>query len=140
MNYVYSTITCPTSYVKYKELSAFEAKDSRGASAGHNEVLKRVVIKGGHGLADKHLFTPHGVVTQVSDEDMQFLLENESFKKHVKDGFITFDKKKSDPEKKAKNMADKDRSAPLTPKDFEKGENDSEEVRIYKGIARAKMN
>lgn len=133
MNYVYSTATCPIAFVKYREPSS-------SSGLGHNQILKKVIIKGGHGLADKHVFTPSGVATQVNDEDMEFLLANDSFQKAVKDGFISYDKRKVEPEKKAKNMAEKDGSAPLTPKDFEKGENDSEDLRIYKGIARSKMN
>jgi len=132
MNYVYSTATSPIAFVKYKE-------PSEGSSLGHNQILKRVVIKGGHGLADKHVFTPCGVATQVNDEDMEFLLGNDSFQKAIKDGFMTYDKRKVEPEKKAKNMAEKDKSAPLTPKDFDKGENDSDDVRIYKGLPKTKV-
>jgi len=131
MHYVYSTASCSTAFVRYKEPTE--------SDKSHNQILKKVIIKGGHGIADKHLFTPCGVVTQVSDEDMDFLLQNEAFKKAVKGGFITYDKKKIDPEKKAKNMAAKDGSAPLTPKDFEKGENDSEGLKVYKGLPKTRV-
>lgn len=134
MQYVYSTATCPISYVKYKTAPKNEKIDIRGAGAGHNEVLKSVTIKGGHGVNTKILVTPKGVVTQVSDEDMDFLLENESFQKHVKAGYMSYDKKKIDPEKKARNMAEKDGSSPLTEKDFEKSENDYGDLRVYKGF------
>jgi hypothetical protein len=131
MFYVYSTATCPICYVKYKPLTESE-KSLRGAASGHSEILKKVTIKGGHGVNTKILVTPKGVVTQVSDEDMEFLLKNESFQRHLKSGYMDYDKKKIDPEKKAKNMAEKDGSAPLTPKQFEKGENDNSDLRVYK--------
>lgn len=137
MHYVYSTASCSTAFVKYKDKPEPE---KRRNSIGHNEILKKVIIKGGHGISDKHFFTPFGVVTQVSDEDMDFLLQNESFKRAVNLGFMSYDKKRIDPEKKARNMEIKDGSSPLTPKDFEKGENDSDDLRIYKGIAKAKMS
>lgn len=138
MPYVYSTATCPISYVQYKPSLDSGKSDRRGAGHGHNQVLKKVTINGGHGVSDKHLFTPKGVVTQISEDDMNFLIENESFQKHVIAGYMTYDKKKIEPSKKAANMADKDGSAPLTPKDFEKGENDSEDLRVYRGIPKSK--
>ena len=138
MHYVYSTATCPIAYIKYKPPLESEKSDRRGAGAGHNQILKKVTINGGHGVNTKHLFTPQGVVTQISEEDMDFLLENEAFQRHVKAGYMSYDKKKVDPAKKAVNMSAKDGAAPLTPKDFEKGENDSEDLRIYRGIPQAK--
>lgn len=115
MPYVYSTFTNPVAYVEYEEPS--EASKIRG----YNIIVKKVVIKGGHGLATKQLVTPRGVVTQVNESDMDFLLQNKLFQQHVKAEFIAYDKKRIDPEKKAKNMADKDGSAPLTPEDFKDG-------------------
>jgi len=136
MHYIYSTATCPIDYVKYKPASISEGKDRNGGSTGHNQVTKRVKINGGHGINNKYMFTPRGVVTQVSDEDFEFLMQDDAFQRHVKLGYMSFDKKKVEPEKKAKNMAEKDGSFPLTPKDFEKGENDTDDCRIYKGIAK----
>lgn len=134
MHYVYSTATCPISYVQYAPSSDNESeKRSRGGQS-HNRVVRKVTIQGGHGVANKVLFTPKGVATQVSDEDFEFLMNNESFKTHMARGYMTIDKKKIEPEKKARNMADKDGSAPLTPKDFEKGENDTGDLRVYKGL------
>ncbi len=123
MNYVYSTATCGTFYCFYKNNSE---KDL-------GIVAHKVEIKGGHGVSTpKTCITPRGVVTIVSDEDMEFLLKNDSFLKHVKKGFISYDKKEVNPEKKAKDMAEKDGSAPLTPSDFATGENSSTETKVYK--------
>lgn len=125
MPYVYSTATCDGSYVEYKPDS------SRGH--GHSEIIKKVTIKGGHGVATKNFVTPKGVMTKVTDEELEFLLKNKSFQRHVKAGFMAYDKSKVDPEKKAIDMAPGDNSRPLTPKDFEKSENSTVENRLYKG-------
>jgi hypothetical protein len=135
MYYIYSTATCPISYVKYKPSPTTEGKDRNGGSVGHNQILRRVTINGGHGVNTKQLFTPRGVVTQISDDDFEFLMKDEAFKRHMDAGYMSFDKKKTEPEKKAKNMADKDGSSPLTEKDFERSESDTNDCRIYKGIA-----
>lgn len=132
MPYVYSTATCPISYVKYEDPIQGEKKDR--ASSGYNKILHKVTINGGHGVSNKYFETPMGVATHVSEDDLDFLLQDEHFQMHKRDGFVSHDKKKVDPSKKAANMALKDGSAPLTPKDFEKGENDSDDLRVYKGI------
>lgn len=114
MFYVYSTLTCDNFYVLYAKN---ESKDISVAQ-------KKILIRGGHGVATKHFVTPQGVLTQISDEDMEILQKDIHFQNHVKKGFIKFEKKKSEPEKVAQDMAQKDGSAPLTPKDFEKAADD----------------
>lgn len=129
MYYVYSTATCPIDYVVYVK----NTSNDLGVVQKHpNGKQMRVTIKGGHGVANKNLVTPRGVVTEVSDEDMQLLLEDKIFQRHMKAGFMSYDKKNVDPEKKAASMEDKDGSAPLTPKDFEESENSTSENKIYK--------
>jgi hypothetical protein len=127
--YVYSTATSSASYVVYVENSSKDLgvikKDAQGKPL-------LVTINGGHGVANKHMFTPKGVVTIVNDEQMELLLANDSFQRHIKAGFITYDKKHVEPEKKAENMAQKDGSAPLTPDDFKESESSSSDTKIYK--------
>lgn len=135
MHYVYSTGTCSGTYVEYQKTPPISENKS---SPGYNRAIRKVTINGGHGVATKHLFTPKGVVTQVSDDDMEFLLKNTSFQRHVEAGFITYDKKKVDPEKKIQNMAQEDGSAPLTPKYFEKGENGDDTTKVFKGLFKGK--
>jgi hypothetical protein len=126
MPYVYSTATCPCAYVEY---------EPSPATANHAKVLKRVSINGGHGVATKNLITPKGVVTQVSDADLDFLLQNKAFQRHIARGFITYDKKKIDPEKRAAEMAKGDGSAPLTPNDFKPGKSQEDmDTRIFAGM------
>jgi len=124
MPFVYSTATCSGSYVKY-------APDN-GGNSGHAKVIKSVTINGGHGVANKALITPKGVVTEVTDEELEFLLADSAFQRHMKAGFMSVDNARIDPEKKAVNMAAGDNSAPLTPEDFKEGSGDVE-ARMYKG-------
>ncbi len=129
MHYVYSTITNDTSYPMYIENNS---KDLGIIKKRPDGTRMTVIIKGGHGVANKHMFTPRGVVTQVTDEEMEYLLQNVNFKRHMKAGFVTYEKKEVAPEKKILEMAAKDGSAPLTDKDFEEGENSTTENKIYK--------
>jgi hypothetical protein len=136
MPYVYSTSTCAGTYVEYQKTPPISENKS---SPGYNRAVRKVTINGGHGVATKHLFTPKGVVTQVSDDDLEFLLKNSSFQRHVAAGFLTYDKKKVEPEKKSASMAEKDGSAPLTPKDFEKGDLSDETIPTFKGLPKSKV-
>lgn len=130
MQYVYSTATCGGTYCLYGP-----AKNSEG----HSVARKKVIIKGGHKVATPYknfnniaVHTPMGVVTSVSDEDMEFLLKNKSFQRHVAAGFLSYDKKNVAPEIKIKNMAPEDGSSPLTPADYDVGDNSTDEAPIYK--------
>lgn len=125
MPYVYSTATCAGTYIEYQPDTI--------KGHGHSIALRKVVINGGNGVATRHLTTPKGAVTEVTDGELEFLLKNKSFQRHMKAGFISYDNTKVEPEKKAADMAEGDNSIPLTPKDFEEGENSSAEARIYKG-------
>ena len=125
MPYIYSTTTCDGTYVEYKP----DVDKTKGV----HEVVRKVTIKGGHGVATRHLTTPKGVVTQVSEDELEFLLKNQSFQKHLKDGFVSYDNTKVDPAEKAANMAEGDGAAPLVPADFVETENSTKESKIYKG-------
>jgi hypothetical protein len=110
-NYIYSTASQTTDFAIYTPTGPQQ-----------NSRIERVItIKGGANVATRYpnLSTPLGVVTQVSDEDLAVLEKDYHFQQAVKHGFYTVDKRKADPEKVAKNMAPKDRSAPRTPDDPE---------------------
>jgi len=130
-NYVYSTATCDGTYVDYGPADS-------NKNVGFSKAVKKVVIRGGHGVAQQTglnrgaIYTPQGVMTQVSDEDLEFLENNKAFQRHKERGFIAVDKRKVDPEKHAVNMNPKDGSAPITPKDFELSESSTPETPIYK--------
>jgi hypothetical protein len=110
--YVYSTMTGGVTYTQYIKT----ANDIP-------EIGKRVAIKGGSNVhRPGTLHTPRGTVTKVTEEDMEFLLTDELFKTHVKNGYVTFDSIEVDPEVQVgKGMEQRDGSAPLVPEDFGPG-------------------
>lgn len=132
MPYVYSTATCDAKYCAYVPTPA--------GAHGPRTIEKSVYIKGGHGVASTFknsnlgmVHTPYGVATCLSDEDLEFLLNNSGFKAAVDGGFITYDKaSKPDAEKKAKSMAQKDGSSPMTPKDLDRSAYSEPGSEIYK--------
>jgi hypothetical protein len=109
MAYVYSTLTNDQIYTLWRPAKE-EGKP--------NVAIKKVQIKGGHGRMGKNLVTPLGVVTEVTDEELDALQKCTAFADHVKAGFIRVEKKKSEPEKVASTMEGKDASAQKTPSDF----------------------
>lgn len=80
-----------------------------------------ILIVGGTNVANKNLITPRGaVVTEVSAEQLDRLRQDEVFKLHQANGFITISDKMEDGEKVASaDMQGRDQSAPLTPEDYD---------------------
>ena len=109
MPYVYSTLTNSTSYAIYKPTDPKQV----------GVIEKKILIKGGSNLATKTLITPLGVATKVSDEELELLEKDFHFKQHVKNGFITVDKRVLTPEKAVEHLNKRDLSAPKTPNDPE---------------------
>ncbi len=58
--YVYSTLTCDNNFAVY----------SNTPNQDIPVIHKTILIKGGHRVATKSLYTPRGVVTEISDDDM----------------------------------------------------------------------
>lgn len=105
MKHVYSTLTADTAY-----------------TFGHGpdgQPSKVILVKGGHGVATKHFITPQGVVTSLEDEDADLLATHPLFQLHQKNGFVVIDSTKTDAEKVSASMEGRDKSAPLTPQDYE---------------------
>lgn len=119
--YVFSTLANDQLYRNYV-----------AGEGGVNLDKATVHIKGGTGVANDRLVTPLGVMTEVSDEQLEQLEQNHGFQMHKKNGFITVQKKKADPEKVAGDMNAKDASAPLTPSDYD---NQAEEAPKLAGNA-----
>ena len=133
--YVYSTATNSAFYCLYDT-----------STPGPAVIKHKVEIKGGHNLNAAHnpsqpnnIYTPYGIRTEVSDEDFEFLLNNPTFVRHVEKGFLSYDKKKIAPEKKAADMEQKDGSAPLTPKDYMEGDNSDGDLKTYKSKNKASI-
>jgi hypothetical protein len=86
---------------------------------GAAPIIHTVTIKGGAGVANKHIITPVGVHTEIDDADMESLNANPVYLMHKKNGFVTALKKNADVEKVVADMGDaQDKSTPLTPADF----------------------
>lgn len=111
MNYVYSTLTCDNAYTIYEK-----------TTGGLTIPKAEIVINGGTGLANKHLITPLGMVTKVSDEELSMLKESPVFIEHVKNGFLVVQEggKATDAEKVATDMSTDTGSSPLTEQDIAK--------------------
>jgi hypothetical protein len=113
MNYVFSTLATDMSYVHWV---------SAGAGVPPAEG-KSIFIQGGAGVAQKpkpglDIWTPLGRVTEVSDEDLELLEQNEVFKLHKKNEFIKVQKKSTDVEKAVVDMNRRDNSSPRTEADY----------------------
>lgn len=109
MAFVYSTLTSDNNYTAWVR------------NGDQQRIERQVLINGGHGLMTKHMITPLGIVTEVTDDELAFLLTVDAFKEHEKNGFISYDKKKVEPEKAAANMKTRDKSSQIVPSDYEKG-------------------
>ena len=98
------------------------------------EIEYEVFIKGGHGVAiPGTIDTLFGVMTEVSEKQLGFLLANDGFQQAIKDGFISYEnKKETAPEKMAKNMEQVSKSSPLTIKDLEVEETGPASGKVYK--------
>lgn len=88
--YVYSTVT---------------------ASIAYKVGDKTIVIKGGANVTDKHLWTPRGVATEVTREELDALRKIPSFAKREKEGYFSTSQFEKNPDKVAGDMAGADKSA-----------------------------
>jgi tRNA A37 threonylcarbamoyladenosine dehydratase len=110
MNFVMSTLTNSVDYAVYAKVGD-----------GVKTVTKIITVKGGSYRRDpKTLQMAQGVVTEVSDADLEILRQNPLFKQHEKNGEHIVVKSKKDASKAKKDGAPKDGSAQLTPEDYEK--------------------
>lgn len=109
MKYVYSTLSNDMEYVLYSDNKVNDL----------HQKTKSIIINGGANVAHKKtLVTPKGVVTEISDEDAELLSQNPTFKRQAKNGFVTIESSKGDPDKVAKDLTEKDGAAQLTPDDY----------------------
>jgi hypothetical protein len=109
-HYVYSTLSNSVIYTPGEKDSPLHA----------NPVLARILIRGGANVAKRTstggLYTPKGVVTEVTDDQMDALKDNVHFKNHVEKGFISSEKKKIKIEKGVADLEPGDKSKPIVPK------------------------
>jgi len=78
-----------------------------------------VLVKGGTGVVGaKNLVTPLGVATEISEDEIGFLESNPLFRLHAKNGYVTIQRRKADPERVAADMNTKDQSAQKSEADY----------------------
>lgn len=111
--YVYSTLSCDNVYARYSKPTDKNALPM---------IEKRVLIKGGNAVIRKDFVTPYGVMTEVTDAEMEILEKDYCFNEHRKNGFIKVEKKEAPTKKVVKDMKEKDNSAQKVPSDFQKRE------------------
>lgn len=113
-NYVFSTLPVDMIYTGYKQRE------------GDLPILvHQVLIKGGAGVANDRIITPNGIRTEITDEDKEVMLQDETCKIHVKNGYIKFETKAHDADKVSADMARRDKSSPLVPEDYDMESDDA---------------
>ena len=87
--YICSKMACDNAYTTYHP-----RKESANDMPRKN---RQILIKGGSGVVDKQLVTPHGVVTKITREELDFIKKNDpAFARHEKRSFLkVFDKEPS---------------------------------------------
>lgn len=102
--YVYSTLAADVAYINHAQ------------GGGDLPIeLPPVLIKGGAGVANDRFITPRGVVTEITEEQGEYLRANVLFQLHEKNGFVEISGSYVDPEKAAADMTGRDNSAPIVP-------------------------
>ena len=84
--------------------------------------LPSVLVRGGAGVANDRIFTPRGVSTEVTEQQVEYLRANPVFRLHEKNSFVTISESYADPDIVAADMTGRDNSAPLVPQDQVAGE------------------
>lgn len=120
---VFSTLSNDQLYTTYKT-----------GENGVSHPVSQVFIAGKANITNKHFITPLGMVTEITEEQLQELRSNDLFKLHEKNGFLKVSERKADVEAAVSDMAGPDASAPLTEADFK----DDEEVKVVSNARSSK--
>lgn len=92
---------------------------AKGVGDNMNIPVKSIEIKGGADVTDKHLVTPEGVITKISDTDLEVLKSNVDFQRHLEGGYVKYFGTAPNIEKHADKMT-KDKSRQIKKSDYEK--------------------
>jgi len=84
-----------------------------------NQIVYKVLIKGGADVTDKHLVTPEGVITKITQDELEILKANKDFQNHLERGHVKYFGHNPNIDKEAHKL-EKDNSRPLTPDDYKK--------------------
>ncbi len=111
-NFVYSTLSRSRHYTGWSRPSEKTMKP---------EIIWQVLIHGGANIptspeSERGRFTPKGIRTEISEEQLAQLQQNSVFLKHQEQGYIIVVSSEIDPDIVARDMKEKDASAPLTDK------------------------
>lgn len=110
--YVYSKLANDQRYNTFKE-----------GGADLKLLESSVLIRGKAGLANKNLITPQGVVTSITEAELDRLKNNPVFNAHKDNGFIIVSEQSASADDVAESSLtpNDDPSAPLTPDKYVKG-------------------
>ncbi len=120
MPHVYSTLSANMNYNVYYTPTVPKGQEAR-------RIEKTIAIKGGSGVAPlgkngRGGETLFGILTTISEEELELLEKDEVFQTHVNNGFISVSRKKLDPEVVIADMELRDDSSPLMPEDNTPGD------------------
>lgn len=109
MPYVVSKLASSQIYTQY----------AKGLSDNVNIPIEQVEIKGGADVTDKNLIIPQGVMTKITDCELDILKSNKEFQRHLEKGHMNYFGITPNIEKIAPKMTE-DKSRQLTPDDYKK--------------------
>lgn len=84
------------------------------AAQAYGTTVGMVRIEGGANITSKHMITPRGVATEVTDVELEALRAHDVFAAHLKNGFLHIDVKEVKADKVAENMNAEDKGAQAT--------------------------
>ncbi len=132
MPYIYSTLSNSQSVVVYLPYPGSKDTAHRTGSANPSQRQAVININGGANVIERNLETPKGVVTEVTNEQLEALAKSSVFNRWVDRGFVTVEKEYDDADHVATNMVEKDASAQITTDDhvkrFEDGDTSADVV------------
>lgn len=128
--YIYSTLAADMAYTIYKP----EVSQNDNISI----IDRTVYVKGGSGVVaakstEGNFYTPKGVMTSVSEEEFELLLQNKVFQMHVDNGHVSYENKEKKVADVVKDLEEKEPSSPLTPDDFVTTEDGKNKLKPRKG-------
>ena len=96
-----------------------------------NSITDEITVNGGADVINKRsLMTPSGVVTELTDEQIDKLKTHPLFQEHLKNGAVAIVNTEKDAKKAEKDL-EEDKSSQIKPEDYEKG-NTKKEIRANK--------
>lgn len=109
-----------SAYVVSRTSQDIEYTDWVYSKTGLCEKKFSVLVKGGANVIDrKTLQTANGIITPVSDEEAEFLANNDTFLRHQERGFVELVSSRNKAESMAEEKTEaKDGGAQLTEQDF----------------------